>query len=384
MPRVNDISGQRNGMNPIQEEWPSPIWRRRTSWALQSNASSLPDIVQRTNGTNLDYATPETTSPSLQQRVNAFVPSSVPTPPNGWPVLITNSGGGSNNTVPLSTLDKSVHITEWIALNNGVAVVAVGTTGTSSIWTGSGVWYDSSTTQYADYNQPADYKDMEQAIQWVKTQEMFSADENQIYVLANSGGARAFAWSALGPNRARSSGSAQARTNTRVAGAIFNRPTNIWNAGYVLSSTLGTQFPNEAGNDVASTMDDVYTSALYHSSIFTYAFNDSEASALNTSTPVCLIYHDPRTESDLTRNSAGNPTVSGTVLENHDAWLGYMLLSGLMELDPVFHGTNSILVVNPVASLNNIESGTLPITNVDQRDAQVTASNWLLRRLGKA
>jgi len=334
-----------------------------------------------------------------QQRLNVFLPPGTP-PVGGWPVVLNNRAGGGLASLPLGTLQNTGATAPLHALvASGIAVVDFGVTG---IGGGLGLFYPPghASGRYESFRPGDDNpeKDAEWALQWLKTQASFPLSRTNICLRGSSQGAILALWCALGPERARVSGSAQVRASTKVKGVLaLQPPTSNWafDQDPTFSSNMIAHYEQAVAPGVpASSFRQVAESLQKAGSVMGFAFASTEARTWNQSQAVCLIYNEPVMRvggavADLTLDAAGYPRLRDVlgVPFVHDTWSGYVFFRRLLDLSAsasAFHRENSLFAVRDTTALpapqnwhTHAYAGTLT-----GAPALALAHQWVLRTLG--
>src|SRR6185295_18043567 len=135
------------------------------------------------------------------------------------------------------------------------------------------------------------------ALQWVKVQTLYPFDLAHVGLRGSSGGAALAIRTAMGPDRARATGSAQVRASTRVAAILaIQPPTSAWalEQGPELLIPFPKHLEQDARPGVASTQLVQAAPELQKDySLMRVAFQSPEARANNVQQPICLVYGDP-------------------------------------------------------------------------------------------
>lgn len=362
----------------------------------------FPPTVLPANATPIVYCPPERLAAGpakSQQRLNVFLPRGVP-PPAGWPVVLNNRAGGGIASLPLGSLsDTGASAPLHALVKAGVAVVDFGVTG---IGDGAGLFYPPGhpSGRYESFRPGDDNpeKDAEWALQWLKTQTAHPLDRERICLRGSSHGAIISMWAAMGPDRARASGSAQVRASTRVKGVLaLQPPTSVW--AFLQSADLGVRmvahFEQAAFPGLPATAFGQVAEGLQKdASVMRFCFETPEARANNASQAVCLLYAEPvkhvnGVPADMTLDAQDFPRLHGTLSQPyiHDAWSGYVLwqrLTGLSTSAAGFHRSRSMFGVKAgVALPPPLDAHTHTFTGgVTGTGARALAHDWVLRTLG--
>lgn len=362
----------------------------------------LPSPLFPTNPTSIVYCPPERLAlgpEKPQQRVNVFLPRGAP-PPSGWPVVLNNRAGGGLAAKPLASLFETggtAALHSFVA--SGVAVVDFGVTGVEN---GQGLFYPPghASGRYESFALADDNpeKDAEWALQWLKAQSAFALDEDRICLRGSSHGAIISIWAAMGPERARASGSAQVRASTRVRAILaLQPPTSVWafDQGPDLGVRMVAHFEQQALPGVPATaFGQVAEQMQKDASVMRFAFETEEARAHNESQAICLVYNEPvlhvgGVPADLTLDAQGYPNLHDTLAQPfiHDSWAGYAFYERLLGLSPraaAFHGVYSRFAVRDTSALAapfDVHTHTYS-GGIKSSGANAVAHEWVLQALG--
>ncbi|HEX6886176.1 MAG TPA: Ig domain-containing protein [Planctomycetota bacterium] len=372
------------------------------SFSVAVSEAPFPPTLLPVNATSIGYCPPERLAlgpAKTQQRLNVFLPRGTP-PPAGWPVVLNNRAGGGIATLPLGSVSETGGTAALHALlKAGVAVVDFGVTG---IGDGAGLFYPPGhpSGRYESFapNDDTPEKDAEWALQWLKIQTAYPLDVENVCLRGSSHGAIISMWAAMGPERARTSGSAQVRASTRVRGVLaLQPPVSVW--AFLQSADLAVRmvahFEQAALPGVAATAFGQVSEALQKDgSVMRFAFQTSEARVHNAHQAICLLYSEPvkrvnGAPADMTLDATGYPRLHGVLQQPyiHDAWSGYVLwqrLIGLSTSAAGFHRTRSIFGVKAgIALPPPFDSHTHTFTgSVTGPGARTLAHEWVLRTLG--
>jgi hypothetical protein len=274
--------------------------------------------------------------------------------------------------------------------------------GVTAIGNGLGLFHPPghANGRYESYR-PADdnpEKEAEWAVQWLKSQTSFPLDPERICLRGSSQGAIISLWAAMGPERARASGSAQVRASTRVKGIVaLHPPTWVW--GFVQDPSFFTRmvahFEQAAQPRVPAThLGQVEREVQEAASIMGFAFESTEAREHNQTQAICLVYNEPvrhlgGTPADLSLDARGLPRLHDALALPyvHDSWAGYVLfarLLGLSEAARAFHLENSVFAIRDTSALpapNDIHTR-LYRGPINGTGATALAHDWILRTLG--
>lgn len=365
------------------------------------SAQGLPRKVLPANRTPIVYCPPErlAAGPRAPQHVlNVFLPPGK-APACGWPLVITNGYGGGASVPAISELRSSgptAALRDLLAA--GIAVVHHGVPG---IGNGRGLWYPAGhpSGRYESFLPEHDNaeKSAEWVVQWAKVQTQFPFDRERIALRGSSGGAVLAVRTAMGPDRARVSGSAQVRASTRVAAVLaIQPPTSIWalEQGPELTIRIAEHLEQAARPGVAATqLSQVDPELQKDYSLMRVAFDSAEAREWNAHQPICLIYGDPVLRQDgqvasFALDARGFPILHDAIRQpyQHDGWFGYAFYERLIELSSDsagFHRANSVFAMRDVTALaapfafhTRTYSGTFR-----DPEAQRIAHEWLVARL---
>jgi len=354
-------------------------WRRGRGAAVRSlavlaftalPAAALPqlaDPLPPDNPAPLVYCPPERLAagrPHARHVLNVFLPEGS-APAAGWPVVVATGYGGGASVPPASALQSTgASAPLWNLVRAGIAVVHFGTPG---IGGGRGLWYPDGHPRTESWR-PADdnpEKSAEWVVQWVKVQGLYPFDLERIGLRGSSGGAVLAIRTAMGPERAHPTGSAQVRASTRVAAILaIQPPTSAWALGQGPELTI--PFPGHleqaAAPGVAATvLSQVDPELQKDYSLMRVAFEGAEARANNAAQPLCLVYGDPVLRVDgavatFGLDVEGFPLLHDAILppRQHDSWFGYVFWRRLLDLSPesaAFHRAQSMFAIRDVSAL---------------------------------
>jgi len=333
-------------------------------------AAQLPTPLPPANSAPLVYVPPERLAagaPSVYHGLNVFLPVG-PAPSGGWPVVLTTGYGGGASAPPAPQLASSGATKPfWNLVNAGIAVVHYGTPG---IGGNRGLWYPPghASGRYESYLPAHDNpeKSAVWALQWLKVQTSYPFDLARIGLRGQSGGAVLALRTAMGPERARTSGSAQVRASTRVAAILaIQPPTSAW--ALEQGPELTIPFPKHLEKasqpfTAAATLSEVEPELQKSYSLMRECFTDADARAHNVAQPLCLVYGDPvlreldGTPATFALDASGFPLVHDRIKQptQHDSWFGYVFWKRLTELSPAsaaFHAANSVFAMRDVNAL---------------------------------
>lgn len=365
-------------------------------------AQALPDPLPPANPAPLGYCPPERLSagPAAPQHVlNVFLPPG-PAPVGGWPVVVTTGYGGGASVPPASALSRTgASAPLWNLVSAGIAVVHFGTPGLGGR---RGLWYPPGhpSGRYESWKPVDDNpeKSAEWALQWVKVQTLYPFDLTRIGLRGSSGGAVLAIRTAMGPERARASGSAQVRASTRVAAILaIQPPTSAWALaqGPELTIPFPRHLEQAAQPGVPATQLDQTDPELQKDySLMRVAFESAEARANNAQQALCLVYGDPVLRlggavAPFDLDASGFPIVHDAILQptQHDSWFGYVFWKRLLELSgesTAFHRANSIFAmrdINALAPPLALHTRTFRGT-VSGAAANRIGHDWLVARIG--
>jgi hypothetical protein len=325
----------------------------------------LPPTLLPVNTSRIAYCPPERLAyapAKPQQKLNVFLPRGTP-PPAGWPVVLNTRAGGGQAVLPMPSLSVTGGSTPlYNVVASGVAVVDYGVT--------SGLFYPPGhpSGRYESFR-PADdcaEKEAEWAVQWLKTQTLYPLDTASICLRGSSQGAIISIWAAMGPERARASGSDQVRASTRVKAILaLQPPVSVWafEQDPSLAVRMVAHFEQEDQPGVpATSFGEVAEDLQKDGSIMRFAFETAEARANNEAQPICLIYSEPvklvdSVPADMTLDAEGFPVLHDTLEQPfiHDSWAGYVFYKRLIDLSPqsaAFHGFFSVFAVRNTTALD--------------------------------
>ncbi|MEQ1893752.1 MAG: Ig domain-containing protein, partial [Planctomycetota bacterium] len=365
---------------------------------------TVPATILQANASALVYLPSERLAlgaAKSQQRLNVFLPPGT-APLGGWPVVLNNRAGGGLAALPLGALQNTgVTAPLHAFVASGIAVVDFGVTG---IGNGQGLFYPPghASGRYESFRPGDDNpeKDAEWALQWLKTQASFPLSRTNICLRGSSQGAILGLWCALGPERARVTGSAQVRASTKVKGVLaLQPPTSNWafDQDPTFASNMIAHYEQAAAPGVAATtFRQVAENLQKANSVMGFAFASLEARSWNESQAVCLIYNEPVLRvggavADMGLDAAGYPRLRDAlgVPFVHDSWAGYVFFRRLLDLSPssaTFHRANSLFAVRDTTALpapQNWHTSTYAglLTGAP---ATALAHGWVLRTLGVA
>jgi hypothetical protein len=362
----------------------------------------LPATLLPVNLAPISYLPPERLASGAgkaQQRLNVFLPPGAP-PAGGWPVVLNNRTGGGIAVLPLATLQTSGASAPLHAyVSSGVAVVDFGVTG---IGDGNGLFYPPghASGRYESFRplDDAPEKDAEWAVQWLKTQSAYPLDPTRVCLRGSSHGAIIALWAAIGPERARASGTAQVRASTRVRGVLaLQPPASIWafDQTPAINSRIVAHYEQQAFPGLAANAFGQVAEALQKaSSVMGFAFQSAEARLHNESQALCLVYAEPvklvgGAPADMSLDAQGFPRLHATLGQPyvHDSWSGYVLWRRLLELSPssaAFHRASSVFAIRDTTALpapNDLHTRVYSGVLIGAQ-ANALTHEWVLRTLG--
>lgn len=365
-------------------------------------AAQLPTPLPPVNSAPIVYVPPERLAagaPSSFQVLNVFLPLG-PVPSGGWPVVLTTGYGGGASAPPAPQLTSTgASKPFWDLVNAGLAVVHYGTPG---IGNNRGLWYPPGhpSGRYESFLPAHDNpeKSAVWALQWLKVQTSYPFDLTRIGLRGSSGGAVLALRSAMGPERARVSGSAQLRASTRVAAILaIQPPTSAW--ALEQGPELTIPFPKHLEKlaqpfTAAATLSEVDPELQKSYSLMRECFASAEARANNAGQALCLVYGDPvLRESDgspasFALDATGFPLVFDRIKQptQHDSWFGYVFWKRLLELSPAsaaFHAANSAFAmrdVNALSAPNALHTRTFSGSALGPRAVRI-GHDWLVSKL---
>lgn len=364
--------------------------------------AQLPTPLPPANSAPLVYVPPERLAagaPSVYHVLNVFLPPG-PAPSGGWPVVLTTGYGGGASAPPAPQL-ASTGATRpfWDLVNAGIAVVHYGTPG---IGGNRGLWYPPGhpSGRYESYLPAHDNpeKSAVWALQWLKVQTSYPFDRTRIGLRGQSGGAVLALRTAMGPERARATGSAQVRASTRVAAILaIQPPTSAW--ALEQGPELTIPFPKHLEKasqpfTAAATLSEVAPELQKGYSLMRECFAAADARANNVAQPLCLVYGDPvlreldGTPATFALDATGFPLVFDRIKQptQHDSWFGYVFWKRLTELSPAsatFHAANSVFAmrdVNALAPPLALHTRTFAGSQLGSRAVKL-GHDWLVARL---
>lgn len=332
-------------------------------------AQGLPTPLPPSNPAPIVYCPPERLSagPASPYHVlNVFLPRGA-VPASGWPVVIATGYGGGASVPAASALSSTGPSAPlWNLVAAGIAVVHFGTPGLGN---NRGLWYPAGhpSGRYESFRPLDDNpeKSAEWALQWTKVQTLFSFDVTRVGLRGSSGGAVLAIRTAMGPDRARASGSAQVRASTRVAAILaIQPPTSAWalEQGPELLIPFPKHLEQAARPGIASTVLAQAAPEMQKDySLMRVAFASAEARANNAHQALCLVYGDPVLRiggavAPFDLDATGFPILHDLIKQplQHDSWFGYVFWKRLIELSPdsaAFHAANSVFVMRDVYAL---------------------------------
>ncbi|MSR61076.1 MAG: hypothetical protein EXS08_01340 [Planctomycetes bacterium] len=373
-------------------------WLAGSVWAgPQGLASPLPPA----NAAPLGYCPPERLAagaPSTFHVLNVFLPPG-PAPVAGWPVVVATGYGGGASVPPAAALNSAgASAPYWNLVATGIAVVHFGTPGLAA---GRGLWYPPGhpSGRYESFR-PADdnpEKSAEWALQWAKVQTLYPFDLTHVGLRGSSGGAVLAIRTAMGPERARASGSAQLRASTRVAAILaIQPPTSAWalEQGPELTIPFPKHLEQAARPGVAATqLSQVAPELQKDYSLIREAFQSAAALANNAQQPLCLVYGDPvlhigGAPASFALDANGFPLLTDLIRQplQHDSWFGYVFWRRLLDLSAssaAFHAANSVFAMRDVNALSapfNWHTQTYPGGVMGARATKI-GHDWLVARL---
>ncbi len=382
------------------------LLRRLAALALLSApspavAQGLVSPLPPSNPAPIVYCPPERLAagaPAPQHVLNVFLPRG-PRPPAGWPVVLATGYGGGNAVPPLTNLSKGGGSAPlWNLVSAGIAVVQFGTPGLGGR---RGLWYPPGhpSGRYESFLPANDNpeKSAVWALQWVKAQTLYPFDLAHVGLRGSSGGAVLAIRTAMGPERASATGSAQVRASTRVAAVLaIQPPTSAW--ALAQGPELTIAFPGHLEQAArpgvpATELGQVAPELQKDYSLMREAFVSPAARANNASQAICLVYGDPVLRiggqvATMELDASGFPLLHDAILQplQHDAWFGYVFWKQLLELSPAaraFHGQNSMFAmrdVNALAPPLDIHTRTYSGTVMGAAAARL-GHDWLVARL---
>jgi len=368
---------------------------------VRAAPQGLPSPLPPANAAPIVYCPPERLAagvPSSFHVLNVFLPAG-PAPTAGWPVVVATGYGGGASVPPASALSSSgASAPYWNLVSTGIAVVHFGTPGLSA---GRGLWYPPGhpSGRYESFK-PADdnpEKSAEWALQWTKVQALYPFDLTRVGLRGSSGGAVLAIRTAMGPERARATGSAQVRASTRVAAILaIQPPTSAWalEQGPELTIPFPKHLEQAARPGVAATqLSQVAPELQKDYSLMRVAFQSAAAVANNVQQPLCLVYGDPvlrigSAPATFALDAGGFPVLFDVIKQplQHDSWYGYVFWRRLLDLSPgsaAFHAANSVFAMRDVYALPapfNWHTQTYPGGVMGARATKI-GHDWLVARL---
>ena len=337
--------------------------------AASGEDSGLPPTLLPTNASPIGYCPPERLAQgpaAPEQYLNVYLPPGSP-PPAGWPVVVTTGFGGGVATPPASSLNQvgpTAPLHDLVA--SGIGIVHFGATGVGG---GQGLWYPAGhpSGRYESFRPQDDNpeKEAEWAIQWVKVQTQYPIDVESMGMRGSSGGAVLAVRTAMGPDRARATGSAQVRASTRIkALLVIQPPTSSWamRQGPELEISLPDHLEQAANPGLAAEyLAQVDEELQKDYSIMRLAFETQEARENNAQQRICMVYGDPVLRVDgqvatMDLDPSGFPILHDAVMQptQHDGWFGYVFFKRLLDLSPqsaAFHAEHSVFAMRDTTAL---------------------------------
>ncbi len=367
----------------------------------RSSAQALPSPLAPAHPAPIVYCPPERLAAgpaSPYHTLNVFLPRGTP-PAAGWPVVVATGYGGGASVPPVASLSAGgASAPLWNLVAAGIAVVHYGTPGLSAM---RGLWFPPGhpSGRFESWR-PADdnpEKSAVWALQWVRVQTQFRFDLARIGLRGSSGGAVLAIRTAMGPERARTSGSAHARASTRVAAILaIQPPTSAWalEQGPELTIAFPRHLEQAARPGVPATqLAQVDPELQKDYSLMREAFGSAETRASNARQALCLVYGDPVLRvggqvATLALDATGFPLLHDAIRQplQHDSWFGYVFWKRLLELSPesaAFHAQNSVFAmrdVNALAPPLALHTQTYSGTVMGARAARI-GHEWLVARL---
>jgi len=332
-------------------------------------SAQMPDPLPPANAAPLVYCPPERLAAgpaSVYHVLNVFLPPGAP-PRQGWPVVIATGYGGGASVPAAPTLSASgASQPLYDLVDAGIAVVHFGTPGLSG---NRGLWYPPGhpSGRYESFLPRDDNaeKSAEWVVQWTKVQTLYPFDLERIGLRGSSGGAALAIRTAMGPERARATGSAQLRASTRVAAVLaIQPPTSVW--ALEQGPELTIAFPGhleqrDQPGVPAETLEQVDEQLQKAYSLMRESFASAEARENNGHQPLCLVYGDPVLRIDgavatFELDATGFPLLHDAICQplQHDSWFGYAFWKRLIELSPdsaAFHAQHSLFAMRDVNAL---------------------------------
>ncbi|HEX6883416.1 MAG TPA: hypothetical protein VF530_08540 [Planctomycetota bacterium] len=364
-------------------------------------AQGLPSPLPPSNPAPIVYLPPERLSQgaaSPYHVLNVFLPRGI-VPAQGWPVVLATGYGGGNSVPPLASLASTGQSKPlWDLVAAGIAVVHFGTPG---IGNNRGLWYPPghASGRWESYRPQHDNpeKSAVWALQWLKVQALHPFDLARIGLRGSSGGAVLAMRSAMGPERARASGSAHVRASTRVAAILaIQPPTSAWalEQGPELTIAFPKHLEQAAQPGVAATILQQVTPELQKDySLMRECFASAEARGHNASQALCLVYGDPVLHvngqpASFALDASGFPLLHDAIKQplQHDSWFGYVFWKRLLALSPeaaAFHGANSVFAMRDLYALPPPDAVHTTVYSGTVKGVRATriGHDWLVGRL---
>ena len=296
------------------------------------------------DGPAIPYTPPEVPNTNPYQLLTVFTPPE----PNGC-VLIHNWTGSFLNALPRSFYDGANIPDAWIETlwNRGTTIVSYGLTGTDLSHLGSGLWRGYDSDEYLNgWDHAWAERDAEYVVQKVRQlirSGVIQGDLRKIGWAGVSSSAVAGLAVALGPDRARASGSDQVRESTRLAYAVAFEPYSFWPA--FVDSFFAWHWPSGGSGALPATaMVEVPEDQQIASSPL-QLLNDGVASG-QAATPVYVTAACPVESTDFTFDvSTGIPTLRNALSGIHPYWQMLALAKRMQQIDPVAYAEDWRLVV---------------------------------------
>ena len=380
-PLTPQVSGRADRFS-IMPPLPNRLLPPSTGTVLPRGGLLLPD-----NPLPIDYRPPEQTFLHPWEYLNVWLPAGTP-PARGWPCVLSNPIAGYFGGPPLDEIDPANPIEAFYhrALNAGVAVVFAGASGSGPF---SGFFYPPghATGRWEDYDYLMPEKDVLHALQWVKTQGSYAIDPDRIFLHGASAGATSACYISAGPDRKKSSGSAQVQASSRVAGilafdVLFSFSAYADDEEDVANHWESVSFPGlEAKN-----FGDAEPSLVEANSVARVLLDPM---AMGSTTPFFLAYSCPIGSTDFTNEPDAFPALRNALGPNiHDLWNGGKFFERLKYINAPFHQPRSeFWVANGYESglgcLAGTETGSFTGTTIDSLALYDAAVAWMVARAGE-
>ncbi len=299
-------------------------------------------LIHPSSPAPINYLPPErTTTPPGLAFLHVWLPEGAP-PAGGWPsLLVTPLAGWAGGSPPAAFNPATpAHAVFLEALARGVAVVFAGING-QGLEAGSIFWFyppGHPSGRWEDVNYPVSDEEWWYSVGWIKTQAAYPLDPGAIFALGTSAGACAIAFSALGPDLARATGSPQLRASSKIRGAVLWNPL-AWFPAFTPSYNQGIshRWQSQSTGFDASSLGDADPALLDAASP---ARRILLPGALAATTPILVACDEPAGSTDYSLNPDGTPTLAGALgtgpggANLHDLWFSALLVDRVRTLFP--------------------------------------------------